>query len=150
MLPISKAVRNIRAVMPIKPLNLPSPVAQTFKTMYCDVVFGSPSMDCNGTGICKISGTNALQSSASKNNCRTTSCVAAASQNGNLSLYFFRELLCAQLYRKHFHKGIFTVSEPCAIPSEVRKTLGIDVKKIMPGEYAVVENDGYFRVELIG
>lgn len=149
MLPISNAVRNTCAATPIIPLNLPSPVAQTFKTMYCDVVFGSPSMDCNGTGICKISGTNALHSSASKNNCRATCCIAAANPNGNLSLYFFRELLCTQLYRKHFRKGNFTVSEPCTIPSEVRKALGISARQIMPGEYAVVDTDGYLRVDLI-
>lgn len=116
--------------------------------LYTDVVFGSPSMNCNGTGICKINGTNSVRRALPSKNCSTTVAQIAVMPNGKISLYFFRELLCIHLYRRHFHKGLLRMNEPCRIPAHLSKGLGIKAKQLLPGEYDVLECDGYFRVDV--
>jgi hypothetical protein len=41
----------------------------------CDVVFGSPSAECRGTGICKITGTNGFSILNQKKECKKTQAV---------------------------------------------------------------------------
>ncbi|MDO8368555.1 MAG: hypothetical protein Q7T20_17275 [Saprospiraceae bacterium] len=105
-------------------------------------------MNCNGTGICKINITNFGQRSPAKKSCQLTFAIASTAPNGIISLYFFRELLCIQLYRKHFRKGIMRMAEACPIPTDLAKGLNIKSKTMLPGNYAVEELDGYFRVDL--
>ena len=148
---VSNAVRPVlpgQAAMPITPYSVPNKTIFTAKTMYCDVVFGSPSMDCNGTGICKITGTHSVQKIQWKPTCQRTRGQIAALPNGKVSLYFFREFLCIELYRQHFRKGILVLKEPCEIPSDIAATLGLQGEKLLPGHYSVVESDGLFRVDL--
>jgi len=150
---ISHAVRpNLygQTVEPItqgKPVFLPQKNTYSSKVMHCDVVFGSPSMDCNGTGICKITGTNTFLS-VSKKSCQLTFGQIAAAPNGKISLFFFREFLCIQLYRQHFRKGILAIKEACPLPSEIVQGLNIPGTALIPGQYAVIECDEYFRVDL--
>lgn len=133
--------RNLRLSSFLKP--------QNDSSLQCDVIFGSPSADCRGTGICKITGTNAFVPLFQKRECRATSAIATKREDSNgISLFFFRSQLCTQLYRRHFWKGILKLDEPCVIPDELRDTLHLNYQQILPGRYAVCEEDGYFRVDL--
>ena len=146
------------AVSPVVTGELPTPItfrkqsektALKTKMMNCEVVFGSPSLDCGGTGICRITGTNSIKGYYQHKNCSRTLGQIAAAGNGTISLFFFREFLCIRLYRKHFYKGVFSVTEACPIPPDVSATLGIEASAIVPGQYVVREMDGYFRVDLL-
>ncbi len=132
----------------ITPQNFIDKNPSTVKILYCDVVFGSPSMDCNGTGICKLTSTRTLKQLSVKKDCRRTLGQIAASPNGHVSLFFFREFLCTHLYRQHFRKGVLVMKEACSLPSWISKGLDIKEKKMQAGSYAVVECDGYFRVDV--
>ncbi len=148
---ISRAVRpslHGQTANPITPRIFPSTSAFSSKMLHCDVVFGSPSMDCSGTGICKITGTNAFLPLQQKKACQLTFAQVAAVPGGRISLYFFREFLCIHLYRQHFRKGVLVMKEACPIPSKISMGLNIAGKKLLPGNYSVVECDGYFRVDL--
>ncbi len=148
---VSSAVRpNLcgRTAKPITHKVLPKKTTYSSKMMHCDVVFGSPSMDCNGTGICKITGTNSSRPVQLKKNCQLTFGQIAAAPNGKVSLFFFREYLCIHLYRQHFRRGVLKMKEACPIPSEISNGLNVKGKNLLPGNYAVVECDGYFRVDL--
>jgi hypothetical protein len=147
---ISSAVRPAAkgtVAFPITLQKLPNEIVASAKSTYCDVVFGSPSMDCNGTGICKITGTNSVRHLHLKKDCRLTLGQIAALPNGGVSLFFFREFLCIQLYRQHFHKGVLEMKEPCRIPSDIAKALALNAKKLLPGKYAVNDCGGFFRVD---
>jgi len=133
---------------PISPLMLPSKTIYPSKTMRCDVVFGSPSMDCNGTGICKLNASDYNQQVQRTNRCQNTFGLVSAGPNGKISLFFFREFLCIRLYRQHFRKGVLTMQEACPLPSEISKGLHAFGENILPGNYAVIECDGYFRVDM--
>ena len=149
---VSSAVRpNLQGatVQPITATKIfPNQTTYPSKMMHCDVVFGSPSMDCNGTGICKITGTNSIRPMHLKKSCQLTFGQIAAAPNGKVSLFFFREFLCIQLYRQHFRKGVLTMKEQCPVPSDISKTLNIKAKNLLPGNYAVVECEGYYRVDI--
>lgn len=120
------------------------------KMMQCEVVFGSPSLDCGGTGICRITGTNSIKPLLANKNCRQTLGQISISAEGKISMFFYRPYLCIHLYRQHFHKGVFTVMEPCAIPTDIAASFNSSLGTIMPGRYTVTEKDGYFRVDLNG
>lgn len=148
---VSNAVRpslHARIAVPITTQKTPSIIPHSTKVMHCDVVFGSPSMDCNGTGICKITGTNSIRPINLKKDCKLTFGQIASGPNGRVSLFFFREFLCTQLYRQHFYKGVFEIKENCPMPQEISKGLNIKGQNLLPGNYAVVECDGYFRVDV--
>ena len=114
----------------------------------CDIVFGMPSQDCRSTGICKLnSDYNALHSP--KNDCRNTVAFAGKSGHGNrIILVFFRELLCAQLYSRHFRKGVLEMKEPCPLPEQLVADLGINGTSLLAGTYRIQESEGCFRVEV--
>lgn len=117
--------------------------------LHCDVVFGSPSADCRGTGICKITGTNGLTVLDQKKECRRTQAILVERpDHSGVSLIFFRSKLCVQLYRRHFWKGILKMDESCAIPAEMQANLRQPFQQILPGQYPVIEENGYFRVDL--
>jgi len=105
-------------------------------------------MNCSGTGICKLNGNNSVRRALLKKNCHTTIAQIAAGPNGKLSLFFFRELLCVKLYRRHFHKGVLSMHEPCPLPEELSNSLDIKATQLLPGDYEVLECDGYFRIDL--
>lgn len=118
-------------------------------SLQCDVIFGSPSADCRGTGICKITGTNGFAPYFRKRECRATTAIAVKREDlTGISLIFARIQLCTQLYRRHFWKGILKLDEPCTLPDEIRETLGCNFRSILPGQYSVQEKDGFFYVDL--
>ncbi|MFN0214649.1 MAG: hypothetical protein ACKVT2_10375 [Saprospiraceae bacterium] len=130
------------------PITLPTKNTVPNKVLHCEVVFGAPSMDCGSTGICKITGTNSVRLHLLKKSCQITFGQIAAAPGGKISLFFFRKFLCTNLYRKHFIKGIFCIKESCPLPSEIVNDLNIIGKELLPGNYTVLECDGYFRVDV--
>jgi hypothetical protein len=148
---ISTVVRPSRSGRPLQPITpqiFPNEVVQPIKMMQCEVVFGAPSMNCNGTGICRITGTTSFQPFLLNKDCRTTLGHVSKTACGKLSLFFFRELLCIHLFRQHFHKGVLVMDEACPIPEEISIELNFDKKQMQPGKYTIHTCDGYFRVEV--
>ncbi|MFN0214650.1 MAG: hypothetical protein ACKVT2_10380 [Saprospiraceae bacterium] len=136
-----------QTAIPIPALILPNKHSYPAKILRCDVVFGSPSMDCSGTGICKLNTSWHQQSIPGSKNCQLTFGLAAARPDGGLSLFFFPEFLCMQLYRKHFQKGILAMTEACPISSDISKKLNISATELLPGNYSIIQRDGYYRVD---
>jgi hypothetical protein len=134
--------------VPISTLKLPNKTSYPSKIMRCDVVFGSPSMDCNGTGICRITSGHVTRTLQLKKSCQLTHGQIEAAPNGKVSIYFFREFLCTKLFRQHFRKGVLSMKEACPIPSKIFKGLDINGESLLPGDYAIFECDGYFRVDM--
>ncbi|HRI59070.1 MAG TPA: hypothetical protein PK228_05095 [Saprospiraceae bacterium] len=114
----------------------------------CDIVFGMPSQDCRGTGICKLS-SDVFQPDGLNKECRRTVAFASRTDGGQqLSLVFFRELLCINLYRHHFHKGVLEMTEPCPLPAELIADLGLEGDMLLPGRYLIQEYEGCYRVDI--
>ncbi len=115
--------------------------------MSCEVIFGSPSSDCRGTGVCKITAHHHDRQFSKHNDCQSTTGICTGLNGGQqLSVVFFRELLCVKILRRHLMANELELKEPCPLPPELIKFLGLGIKTLMPGRYAIEEGQGYYRV----
>jgi len=129
--------------------NMLQPVRETMseKSMSCDVVFGSPSNDCRGTGICKITARKSRPGIQTPRDCKTAKALFVSGEHGSsLSMVFAREMICLYIWRNHLRKGALTLTEPCKIPVEIIRTIGLKFNTLRPGQYAVEELDGRYRI----
>lgn len=114
----------------------------------CDIVFGMPSQDCRGTGICKLSSDLDLPPNLKKN-CRHTVAFAGRGAGENtVTLLFFRELLCVDLFRRQFRNGLFDMPEPCVLPRKLADSLGMDCERLLRGQYPVEVRGNCYRVDI--
>lgn len=114
----------------------------------CEVMFGSPSSNCHGNGICKIVARSSQQPSHYvRTSCSHAGALLAASADGNgASLVFRREWLCAHLMRRHFRHGILEMPEPCPIPSAMASALGLNIRELPAGLHLIEDYGIYFRI----
>lgn len=129
--------------------NMLQPMRETMseKSMSCDVVFGSPSNDCRGTGICKITARTSRPGIQTPRDCKTAKALFVSGEHGaNLSMVFAREMICLHIWRNHLRKGVLTLQEPCKIPADIIRTIGLKFNTLRPGQYTVEELEGRYRI----
>jgi hypothetical protein len=135
--------------IPVRDKQIQTLFSLSQQAIHCDVVFGSPSADCRGTGICKITGTNGMFIQSTKKQCRETKAfLTERADKQGITLIFMRSMLCAQLFRHHFWKGILTMQEACELPVALQNQLCTPLIKLLPGKYNVVEASGFFSVDI--
>jgi hypothetical protein len=117
------------------------------------VVFGSPSNDCRGTGICKITARKGGRTSAdtgARRTCKSAKALLISGENGrSLSMVFARELLCVHIWKNHLRHGVLVLQEPCKIPLDVSRAIGLKFHLIQPGQYKVEELEGRYRIRFL-
>lgn len=119
------------------------------QAMSCEVVFGSPSANCSGTGICKITArhtppTNLIR----QRDCQSAVGIFTATEGGQgLTLLLFREFLCIRTLRNHLQSGILQVHESCRLPSSLVDFLHLKTGAIQPGCYPIEECNGTYRIQ---
>lgn len=123
-------------------------LTQGMQQLSCDVVFGSPSANCLGTGVCKISARTALPSlTPASRNCESAPAILFPLEGGNgVSLVIAREMMCIKLLRSQFRGGVLTLHEPCRLPNDIVTALSLKIKELKPGKYALKEADGFFSI----
>lgn len=129
--------------------SLPSALSGTHTQLIrCDIVFGMPSQDCRGTGICKLT-SDLDQPPGMKKECRQTVAFAARSaEAGKITLLFFRELLCVDLFRRQFRNGVFEMPESCPLPGLLAEQLGVSGKSLLPGRYTITADGNCLTVAI--
>ena len=145
-------ILNIPPPFGLPHLNLVRPLRETdaTKQLSCDVVFGSPSSDCMGTGICRISARTGGNTSAmdQKRNCRSTMGLLFPIEGGDgVALVLTRALLCTQLYKTHLRHGTLTLESPCPLPKHIALTLGLKTSQLSIGVYPIREGEGFLRID---
>lgn len=121
-------------------------ITKGMKQLSCDVVFGSPAADCMGTGVCKISALTPMRTPKS-NNCLSAPGILYPIKGGEgVSLVIAREMMCIKLLRSQFRGGILTLQDACSLPKDIVAALSLEISELKPGEYKVVEVDGFFRI----
>lgn len=119
--------------------------------LQCEVMFGSPSSNCGGNGICKIVAKNNHPLSVFKR----TSCSHAKAvfttqgDNKGVSLVFRREWLCSNLMRRHFRHGILEMPEPCPIPSGIVKAMGLKISELPAGLHLIEDYRTHIRINFL-
>lgn len=134
--------------------NLLQPRRETESTrqLSCDVVFGSPSANCMGTGVCRISaraGGSPLPP-ARRQNCRSTVGLLFPIEGGNgLSLVLTRALLCSQLYKNHLRQDTLRLEHSYQLPTEISETLGLHISELLAGEYPIQKAGDFLRIDFL-
>ena len=120
----------------------------TDASMHCDVIFGSPTADCRGTGVCKITAYQDFGSPLLSQHCKCAPAFIHARGKGQgIEMVLVRELVCTTLYRKHLRHGALTLTEHCKLPGFLVAGLGLQFHTLRPGVYPVQEHDGIIRIQ---
>ena len=119
------------------------------KNIRCDVVFGSPSLGCRGTGVCKITAYQpANQTSGLRRDCKKASGFISAGNGGTtLNMMLPKGFLCVNILRNHFKNNSLELKEPCVIPSAFQAALGLKIKMIPPGIYSVTDMEHFLHID---
>lgn len=130
----------------------PRQLKKGMQQLSCDVVFGSPSANCLGTGVCKISARSPLATpDMQRQNCASAPGILIALEEGQgVSLVMAREMLCVKLMRTQFRHNALTLQEPCRIPDDVVFALGLKFRHLRPGTYQLEEANGFFKINFRG
>lgn len=127
----------------VVPHNKGSAIPRFATEIYAEVVFGTPSKKCLGTGICKVLPVRTIRSCE----CKTTRVKIFKQEEQSLVFQFRRSKICATKER-HFKDGQFTLEESVEIPLFVKAQLEMEALFILSGSYPITENDLYVTVVL--
>ncbi|MDX1913312.1 MAG: hypothetical protein SFV22_17590 [Saprospiraceae bacterium] len=128
----------------------PQRETETTRQMSCEVVFGSPSANCMGTGVCRISARGGQQApiAAQKRRCRHTSALMFPIEGGKgVSMVLTRSLLCSNLYKTHLRHGKLVLDSPCRLPQSMVASFGLTFNELSVGDYAVHEAGDFIRID---
>jgi hypothetical protein len=132
--------------------NLVRPLRETDSALQlsCDVVFGSPSADCMGTGICRITARSGGSVSAPEQTqrCQSTVGLLFPIEGGNgVTLMLTRALLCTKLYKAHLRGSMLVLEKACPLHKDITKSLGLKINALSMGEYSIKEAEGFLRID---
>ena len=117
----------------------------TKNMLACEVVFGSPQMNCRGSGICRLIVHAATEQASS--NCRRNPAFLMPAKDGKcLAVVFRRELLCVNVLRTQFRNGQMILKESFRIPQPLMETLSLKKKFLKAGTYSLEQVDGHFLI----
>jgi hypothetical protein len=115
--------------------------------MSCDVVFGSPSANCMGTGVCKIMAVRSQEAATLYHHCRSALCLFSKRQDQEgVTLTFPREKMSLNLFRRHFRYGGLELTEACSLPRHLVSFLNLKITTLEPGWYPIEHGPGFFRI----
>ena len=115
--------------------------------LQCEVMFGSPSSNCGGNGICKIVATERQPAAVfERTNCHHTRAFITSSGEG-AALIFRRDWLCANLMRRYLRHGILEMPESCPLPAGVVMATGLKMNELPAGLHLVEDYDLYVRIQ---
>jgi hypothetical protein len=114
----------------------------------CDVIFGSPNLDCRGTGICKIMDHAGAQMPVGQD-CRRAPALLSAINGGSVvCIRMFREQVCLNVYKNHLRKGVLELQEPCAMPATLANRIGLAGNRLGPGRFLVSESENGITIRI--
>ena len=113
--------------------------ASDIKECMAEIVFGTPSKNCEGVGICRMIGPNFQVGKAII--CPHVPGYLTLDAGRNiLSVRFPKKHLSIEMVARHFCKRLFKVTESYRVPVYISRMLGIAQSiQILEGQYAVRE-----------
>jgi hypothetical protein len=115
--------------------------------LQCEVMFGSPSSNCGGNGICKIVASDRQSATLfERSNCQHTRAFITPSGEG-AALIFRRDWLCANLMRRYLRHGILEMPESCPLPAGIVSATGLKMNELPAGLHLVEDYGFYLRVQ---
>jgi len=103
------------------------------------IVFGTPSKNCEGIGICRMLDAKYMAGIVIK--CpHVPGFLSLEAERGVLSIRFPKKFLTSQMVARHFCKRLFKVTESYRVPAHISRAFGIKKSiQISEGAYQVQE-----------
>ena len=115
------------------------------EVLVADVVFGSPSNGCAGSGICRVTAPIAQQlDMTGRWSCHRAIALVRRASPQSLAFHFVLRSLCQKALEQHFPGGFFLVETPFKFRSNYWSR-GQSFS-IQPGAYPVVRSQDYLTV----
>ena len=118
-------------------------VSPPIREVEMEVVFGTPSKNCSGTGICMIASRLPQGYLIS---CPHARVIIHCIPNQELVFRFRKNRLCDRVAQAYFSAGYFLVEESFALPQRLIRQWGLPVDKIPPGRYLLEESSREWRL----
>lgn len=115
------------------------------ETVCCEIIFGSPSMNCRGTGICKITSTEELTSLSCA---RFRAHITLRRDGHGLLVFFSKDQLADAAFSRHFPEDKLVMNEPCVVPEFIRTSLNTDIQYISAGRYQLQAEGTYVFISV--
>ena len=108
-----------------------------------EVIFGTPSKNCSGAGICLIANRSARWDSIS---CPHTPAILHFSPGQELVFRFRKRHLDTPALQAYFGCGSFLVEESFSLPSQIVRRWALPFSSIPPGRYLLEEYSQEWRL----
>ena len=125
--------------------NEPSAVQKRPKIIDSQVVFGTPSRDCSGSGICKLYTIHAAKHL--NISCEMVRARLALSDE-HLQLSFPEALCSERLLMQHFSNAHFVMDENFVLPTWLSRKFDCPSVFVPVGEYPILRKSGFIWLKL--
>ncbi len=109
-----------------------------------EVIFGTPSRNCEGSGICMV--TERLPGGHTVPCPHARVIIYCDIENRELVFRFPRRYVTEQIERRFFSDSFFLVEEPFPIPLRLRRKWGIEGKYVPQGQYPIERYSTEWRI----
>lgn len=133
-------------------IRLPEPGESAFPTMKpipslkgikSEIILGSPGMNCQGVGICKVM----AYGEPFTGKCPVVTAWISMTEQNKWRFAFWKSTLDARLIKRHFGFSLFQVYEWYELPTDLTITLSPEPVQIQPGIYPVWETTQFLIVD---
>lgn len=129
--------RNVETAHPMVMLSTP------IREVEMEVVFGTPSKNCSGTGICMIAGRFPQGYTVP---CPHAPAIIHCMPDQELVFRFRKHRLSDRAVQAYFSAGFFQVEEDFALPQRLIRLWALPTDTIPPGRYLLEEYSGEWRL----
>lgn len=129
--------RKIETTLPAALLTPP------LREVEMEVVFGTPSKNCSGTGICMIAGRFPQGYTIP---CPHAPAIIHCIRNQELVFRFRKHRVPEEVAQAYFSTGSFLVEEAFALPQRLIRLWGLSIEAIPPGRYPLEEYSREWRL----
>ena len=121
----------------------PHAFSQTLKRVKSEIILGSPGMDCQGVGVCRVM----AYGSPFNGKCPVVTAWMSVTAQNKLRCTFWKSTMDKRLMKRHFGWLLFQVFELYELPVEITRPLTNEPVSIYPGIYPVWESPRFLIVD---
>ena len=116
---------------------------QASKRVKSEIILGSPGMDCQGVGVCRVMAYGA----SFEGKCPVVTAWISMTDEGKLRSAFWKSTMDRRLMKRHFGWLLFQVFEMYELPFVLTKPIATEALKVYPGIYPVWETSRFLIVD---
>lgn len=121
----------------------PHAFPQTLKRIKSEIILGSPGMDCQGVGVCRVM----AYGGTFNGKCPVVTAWMSVTEQNKLRCTFWKSTMDKRLMKRHFGWLLFQVFELYELPVEITRPLTQEQVSIYPGIYPVWESPRFLIVD---